>query len=81
VIRNIDVRGKLRSMAQERDYRELLQRAQESVEPIRHFINAAKKAPVPPDAKFAVLISAAENHANALEHELDELWDLLKRAL
>jgi hypothetical protein len=68
-------------MAQEQDYRELLQKAQESVEPIRNFINAVKQAPVPPDAKFTVLLSAAENHAKALEHEIDELWDLLKRAL
>jgi hypothetical protein len=68
-------------MAQERDYRELLRKAQESVEPIRQFLDAVEMAPVPADAKFAMLVDAAKNHAEAIEHELDEIWDLLKRVL
>jgi hypothetical protein len=69
-------------MAQEQGYRELLRKAQESVEPIRTFIDAVKKAPVPKtEAKLTMLVEAAESHAQALEHELDEIWDLLKRSL
>jgi hypothetical protein len=69
-------------MAQERAYRDLLLKAQESVEPIRGFLEAAKSAPLATsDVRLSTLIETAENHAQALEHELDEIWDLLKRAL
>jgi hypothetical protein len=69
-------------MAQEREYRELLRKAQDSVEPIRDFLAAVKKAPFPKaDARLSVLVEAAENHAKKLEHEIDEIWDLMKRSL
>ena len=69
-------------MFKEQDYRELLEKAQASVESIRSFLEAARKAPVPiSDMRFTSLIDAAENHASTLEHEIDEIWDLLKRAL
>jgi len=72
----------LTEMADEKEYRALLHKAQESVEPIRAFLASVKNAPLPKaDARLSMLVAAAENHAKALEHELDEIWDLLKRAL
>lgn len=69
-------------MAQEREYRAQLQKAQESIEPIRSFLEAVKKAPLlESNIKLSALVEAAENHARSLEHELDEIWDGLKRAL
>lgn len=69
-------------MAQEREYRELLRKAQEAVEPIRTFLDAVKRGSgAMTDVRLSVLVDAAENHAQTLEHELDEIWDLLKRAL
>ena len=69
-------------MAEEREYRELLRKAQESVEPIRRFLDAARSAPGPKAGdRLSVLIKAAEDHAKTLEHEIDEIWDLLQRSL
>ena len=69
-------------MAQEQQYRELLRKAQDSVEPIRDFLAAVKKAPFPKaDVRLSMPVEAAENHARTLEHEIDEIWDLMKRAL
>ena len=69
-------------MAQEQQYRELLRKAQDSVEPIRDFLAAMKKAPFrKADVRLSMLVEAAENHARTLEHEIDEIWDLMKRAL
>ena len=68
-------------MTAEHEYRELLEKAQASVEPIRRFLEAARNAPVPmSEMRLTSLIDAAENHAKNLEHEIDEIWDLLDRA-
>jgi hypothetical protein len=68
-------------MTAEHEYRELLEKAQASVEPIRRFLEAARNAPVPiSEMRLTSLIEAAESHAKNLEHEIDEIWDLLERA-
>jgi hypothetical protein len=67
-------------MDKEHEFRELLRRAQESVEPIRLFLDAVKRAPIlKSEAALVKLVQAAESHARSLENELDEIWDVLKR--
>jgi predicted nucleic acid-binding Zn-ribbon protein len=67
-------------MAPEQEYRELLHKAQESAQCIKHFLDALKGASRShTDAKLLELISIAEKRARTLEHELDQVWDLFKR--
>jgi hypothetical protein len=69
-------------MAQEREYRERLRKLQGRVEQIRDFVTFVR-TPRLPQQMFGLWCSLmpAESHAKVLEHELDEIWDLLKRAM
>jgi len=67
-------------MTTEREYRDLLKKAQQSAEFIEDFLATIETLPRSRSSGELIgLICTAKARAKALESELDQIWDLFKR--
>jgi len=67
-------------MTDEREYRDLLRKAQASAACILEFLMTIDKAAsMQGNTSVSDLVRVATSHAKSLEHEIDQIWDQFKR--
>ncbi len=67
-------------MDPEQEYRDLLRKAQNCAECVEDFLVAIRKSPRSHEPGLRALIESAETASRSLERQLDQIWDLFKRA-